>query len=533
MKRREGKHSDLQSADASFGAGFSVHRGIEYRIRSATSVSLGADNKSRDVVESRIDEAEFDPVLHRRRNRSLVRTLDSPNPRGNATNALIDQFRCPPDVGDFVVSGDLSGESGYFGFGPDAICFGQCSSGAPAKFMTGSMHDARQHIGINESSIHLPFDPAQVVDNLRCERYSPTWTGVRTLSADSSLRSMYYLVRPLLGVSVRRNFQKMYLRGWDKIPFPRWPVDTTVESILEQLLALSMKSKRVTRLPFIWFWPDGIPSCTMMTHDVETSAGLKFCSQLMDLNDSFGIKSSFQIIPEKRYTVSGSALENIWARGFEVNVHDLDHRGNLMNNRGEFLSRVQRINAYGRRLGAQGFRSALMNRNTDWHDALDFSYDMSIPNVAHLEPQQGGCCTVFPFFIGKILELPLTTIQDYSLFNILDDYSTRLWKEQISLIRRKSGLISFIVHPDYIISQAAQRVYADLLHHLCELRSRGETWIALPGEIAAWWRLRTKLSLVNEDGSWRIQGAGSERARLAYAVLNGDRISYELAPAVV
>jgi len=392
------------------------------------------------------------------------------------------------------------------------------------------MHDASRHITTDGSSIHLPFNPEQVVDNLRRERYSPTWTGVKVLPAKNTLREIYYRLRPLLGVSVRRHFQKLYFGGWDNVPFPNWPVDTTVENIFEQLLTLSMRSTGITRLPFIWFWPEGSPSCTMVTHDVETTAGLDFCSQLMDLNDSFGIKSSFQIIPEKRYAVAQSALEDIWARGFEVNVHDLNHDGRLMNDLDQFCRRVKHINAYGRQFRAQGFRSAIMYRNTDWYDALDFAYDMSIPNVAHLDPQQGGCCTVLPFFIGRVLELPLTTIQDYSLFNILNDYSIRLWKEQISLIRRKSGLISFIVHPDYIISPAARRVYCELLCHLFELRSQGGTWIALPGEIAAWWRQRSELSLVQEGGSWHIHGEGNERARIAYAVLDDDRISYELAP---
>jgi hypothetical protein len=460
----------------------------------------------------------------------MLRTSDSPNPRRNPGNALMDRFRCSSSIGNFVVAGDLSRESGYFGLGSDAICFGQCSSGPPAKFLMEPIYDARKHITINGSSVHLPFDPVQIVDNLRCERYCTEWTGIKALPAKNALRNMYYLMRPFLGVSIRRHLQKIYFQGWDKILFPRWPVDTTVENIFEQLLALSMKCNGVNRVPFIWFWPDGAPSCTMVTHDVETQAGLNFCSRLMDLNDSFFIKSAFQIIPEKRYRVSRSELQTIRARGFEVNVHDLNHDGGLMNNRDEFLSRVERINAYGREFGAHGFRSAVMYRNTDWYDALDFSYDMSIPNVAHLEPQQGGCCTVLPFFVGKILELPLTTIQDYSLFNILSDYSIRLWKEQISLIRRKYGLVSFIVHPDYIINQAARSVYSELLHHICELRSDGQTWIALPGEIAAWWRLRNELSLLNVEGSWHIEGEGRERARLAYAVLDDNRISYELAP---
>ena len=64
-----------------------------------------------------------------------------------------------------------------------------------------------------------------------------------------------------------------------------------------------------------------------------------------------------------------------------------------------------------------------MYRNAEWLHALNIRHDMSIPNVAHLDPQQGGCCTVFPFFIGEILELPLTTIQDYTLFHIVGECS--------------------------------------------------------------------------------------------------------------
>jgi hypothetical protein len=454
--------------------------------------------------------------------------LATPRTSSNSVSLLRDRFRCGDSVGELSVNADLSRESGYFQFGPETTCFGRCSSPPPAASAAADLHDALGDVVLNDGSVHLPFDPANVVDNLLCEQYL-----AGGLSSSRGLRRLYYALRPVLSVPVRKHLQKRYLRNWSEIPFPKWPVDTTVENILEKLLALAMKAKGTTRLPFIWFWPDGAPSCTMVTHDIETSTGLNFCPQLMDLDDSFGIKSAFQIVPERRYTVSQSVVESIRARGFEVNIHDLNHDGQLMSDRNEFLRRAERINAYAHRFGARGFRSGAMYRNMDWYHALDFSYDMSVPNVAHLEPQRGGCCTVFPFFIGQILELPLTTIQDYSLFNILNDYSTRIWKEQISLIRRKFGLISFIAHPDYVIEETARRVYTDLLHYLRELRSQGETWIALPGEIADWWRLRTELSLVNVGDSWHIQGRGSERARLAYAVRDGDEISYELASTVV
>jgi hypothetical protein len=71
--------------------------------------------------------------------------------------------------------------------------------------------------------------------------------------------------------------------------------------------------------------------------------------------------------------------------------------------------------------------------------------------VAHLEPQKGGCCTVFPYFIGDVLELPVTTTQDYTLWHILGERSTDLWKAQMDVILQKNGLANFIVHPDYIL----------------------------------------------------------------------------------
>ena len=74
----------------------------------------------------------------------------------------------------------------------------------------------------------------------------------------------------------------------------------------------------------------------------------------------------------------------------------------------------------------------------------------------------------------------------------------------------------------------ARHVYAELLHYLSELRSQGETWIALPGEVAAWWRMRSKMNLVNVGGSWRIEGKGKEQARIGYATLANDSLMYEI-----
>src|SRR5205085_12314007 len=144
-----------------------------------------------------------------------------------------------------------------------------------------------------------------------------------------------------------------------------------------------------------------------------------------------------------------------------------NHDGHLYRNRKQFFERATKINSYAIAYGAEGFRAASLYRKQLWYEALKFSYDMSIPNVAHLDPQRGGCCTVMPYFIGNILELPVTTTQDYTLFNILNDCSIELWKQQMEIIMEKHGLISFIVHPDYIIKPQQRRIYEALLACLC------------------------------------------------------------------
>jgi hypothetical protein len=379
----------------------------------------------------------------------------------------------------------------------------------------------------------LPFDLAQVLDNFQYERYPiGARSSLGSLLSNKAARRIYYLLRPWLHQPVRSRLQRLFFRDWTGMPFPKWPVDTSVEQLLERLLLLSMRFSKVDRLPFIWFWPGEFSAAVMMTHDVETTAGVASVEGLMDLDDEFGVKSSFQIVPEERYPVPVALLDLIRRRQCEVNVHGLNHDGYLLRDEPSFQKKATLINRYVQQYGAEGFRSPCMYRNLDYFQHLDISYDMSVPNVAHLEPQRGGCCTVFPYFVGNFLELPLTTIQDYSLFHILRDYSIELWKKQIDLIAARHGLISFIVHPDYIASEKSRSVYKELLAYLAKQREERGFWLARPGEMNRWWRERSAMKLVAENGQWRIQGPGSERARIAFASLKGDRIVYRIGQSV-
>jgi hypothetical protein len=440
---------------------------------------------------------------------------------------LLDYYRCPPRYLKLAQQGTLPERKGYFRFGPDAVCYGKYSGGRVADSCADTLHDALPGTTNNDGTTYLPFDLTEVVDNLRCERYVGDW---RDGYAKSTMVGLYYLLRPFLTFGMRSYVKRLQLRGRNELPFPRWPVDCSVDNLLERLLLLAVRTSESRRIPVIWFWPEGASSCAIMTHDVEAQAGQAFCSDLMDIDDSFGIKSSFQIVPEGRYDVSTQFLGSFRARGFEVVVHDLNHDGHLYRDRGEFLRRAEKIDYYREQYGAEGFRAAILYRKQVWFDAFKFSYDMSVPNVAQLDPQQGGCCTVMPFFIGDILELPVTTTQDYMLFHVLNDYSITLWKRQIDLVMEKAGLMNFIVHPDYIMKARERAVYEELLAHLVDLREKKNVWITTPREVSRWWRQRAEMRLVEDGKELRIEGTGSERARIAYATEQDGRLIFTSQP---
>jgi hypothetical protein len=442
-------------------------------------------------------------------------------------NALLEYYRCPDTNGHFRISGELSEDAGHFRWGQDVICYGRTASGFRANRVDADLYDISGDLSVEDSKAVLPFNADEVIENLRRERYSAHFREPGSVY-NAALRHVYYALRPYLSVPIRKYLQQFKLRKWKEIHFPEWPVDCTVDRMHRRLMALAMRAQGIETMPFIWFWPDNYTSCVIITHDVESTCGRDFCGRVMDLDESFGFRSSFQVVPENRYTVPTDYLDLIASRGFEVNVHDLKHDGRLYAEHDEFLRRASRINDYAREFGACGFRSGVLYRNADWYDAFDFAYDMSIPNVGHLDPQRGGCCTVMPYLIGRLVELPLTCTQDYTLFHMLNDYSTNLWKQQISLIMANHGLVTILVHPDYIIESRAQECYKNLLGYLSELRDTSNMWASLPRDVAQWWRQRSQMTLVLKDGIWQIEGAGSERARVAYARIAGDGVTYSL-----
>src|SRR4030095_1583596 len=190
------------------------------------------------------------------------------------------------------------------------------------------------------------------------------------------------------------------------------------------------------RPPQNWLgWPEGKKFAFVLTHDVESQAGLDRCRSLMELERNLGFRSSFNFIPEGSYRVPAQMRQELTANGFEVGIHDLKHDGHLFSSYRSFKRRALRINNYAREWGASGFRSGFMLRNLDWLHDLEVQYDASTFDTDPFEPQPDGGHTIFPFWVprpngssidgqelgtnscsqGGYVELPYTLPQDSTL----------------------------------------------------------------------------------------------------------------------
>src|SRR5262245_47203211 len=119
---------------------------------------------------------------------------------------IVEYYRCPQELLHFSAAGPLKESEGYFCFGQDLICYGQ-TSGYPCATVTGSLFDASQHICRLEHTSCLPFNPAQVIDNLRYERYIDQ-SGQQRWLEKVWVKNIYYLLRPMLPVPLRKHLQK-------------------------------------------------------------------------------------------------------------------------------------------------------------------------------------------------------------------------------------------------------------------------------------------------------------------------------------
>lgn len=306
----------------------------------------------------------------------------------------------------------------------------------------------------------------------------------------SRLKRFYYTyARAMLPARSRHIIRQLRQSSVEQDALLGWPVEDSFVDFHFRLLARVIETAKLSPVRMIGLWPDTRRFAFVLTHDVEARAGHDFVHRLMELEEKYGFRSSFNFVPEG-YAVDDVLLEEIRARGFEVGVHGLRHDGRLFLSEAEFMRRAHRINEYVKDWKASGYRSPMTHRQPEWMQSLDIAYDLSFFDTDPYEPMAGGTMSIWPFFIGNFLELPYTLMQDHTYFEVFKHDSPNAWLDKVEFIRQHNGMVLLNAHPDYLMKTQHLRVYEEFLAAMSQYT---DMWHALPNVLASWWRARADL----------------------------------------
>lgn len=361
-------------------------------------------------------------------------------------------------------------------------------------------------------ALAVPFSFRDAYESFVFERYAAD--AARGLSA--AQLATFYRVKRAIPRSLQLGARRLLIRLQGRPEFPRWPFDASVADLLRLYVRCLLLASGEDELRFRWFWPNRARACLVLTHDVESAAGLRGALAIADAEESRGFRSSFNVVASW-YPIDDGILGELQGRGFEIGVHGVYHDRSLFSTRAEFERQLPDLSAAARRFGgAVGFRSPATHRVLDWMGELPFEYDSTVPLTDPYEPQPGGCCSPWPYFVDSVVELPWTMPQDHLLLTLLREKGPHLWLRQLDALEREAGLVQCLTHPDpgYLGDPPKLDVYTAFLDAVAE---RDGIWHALPRDVARWWRDRTR-------------AAAPPTADEGVATTENGRVAWEPAP---
>jgi len=187
----------------------------------------------------------------------------------------------------------------------------------------------------------------------------------------------------------------------------------------------------------------------------------------------------------------------------------LCHDGRLFRSHRDFAELAPLLQQLAGEHDLRGFRSPSTLRDPRAIATMSFDFDSSFADTDPYEPQPGGTCSLFPFHLSRLIELPYTLPQDHTLIHLLHRSPLPVWTMKAKWIASIGGMILTLTHPDYCGDGVYLKAYAELLKHLVDINA---AWRALPFEVAAWWQQRAQLRLRVENGRPIISGPGATRA---------------------
>jgi peptidoglycan/xylan/chitin deacetylase (PgdA/CDA1 family) len=306
-----------------------------------------------------------------------------------------------------------------------------------------------------------------------------------------SALAAYYRIKHLIPQHLRYRINAMAVRTRRRCQFPNWPCESALVDFWREWLTQSLERVGVDDAWHIAFWPHGFKCCIVLTHDVESRAGLERMEAVAEIEERHGFRSAWNL-PLAQYPIDWNRTLRLRARGFEFGAHGLSHDGRLFRSRKDFAQLAPALEHLARRQGLEGFRAPSTLRRAEWIANMAFDFDSSFADTDPWEPQPGGTCSLFPFHLNDVVELPYTLPQDHTLIHLLRRDPLQIWTLKAQWIASLGGMILTLTHPDYMGAGRYLHIYEELLKRLSEI---DHAWRALPSAVARWWRRRSKLSL--------------------------------------
>jgi peptidoglycan/xylan/chitin deacetylase (PgdA/CDA1 family) len=318
----------------------------------------------------------------------------------------------------------------------------------------------------------------------------------------------YYRVKHLIPSGVRHWINSVAVRARRRTGFPDWPCESALLDFWREWLRQALQRLGSNEGWRIGFWPDNARCCIVLTHDVESPLGVARMERMADVEQRLGFVSSWNL-PLAQYRIDWTTVERVRARGFEIGAHGLAHDGKLFRSEANFAELAPQLERLASEHSMRGFRSPSTLRQAELIATMHFAYDSSFADTDPYEPQPGGTCSLFPFHLGRVIELPYTLPQDHTLINLLHRAPLQIWHVKAQWIAAAGGMILALTHPDYIGAGEYLSQYEELLKRL---RDIPQSWCALPSEVADWWRRRSKMSLSIKNGGPVITGENTTGA---------------------
>lgn len=297
--------------------------------------------------------------------------------------------------------------------------------------------------------------------------------------------------------------------------FPQWPIDSSTDLIYE-IYMKQIRKEIKKKIPYVNFWPNGKKFAVCLTHDLETGAAFSTIEKFRKIERKYGFVSTWNIVA-KKYDIDFAKLQQLEKEGCEVALHGYNHNGKT-----PYLSKEkmkQRLTeAISKFKGFKilSFRSPQLQRSEKFLKCLSeyFICDSSIPDtdIKSAFAMRSGCCSVFPFMINNMVELPLTMPQDFRMIFSLKysdaDYFA-LWKEKVDYIKSLGGFVNVLTHADPYISGNDKKlaIYEKILKHISKSKNY---YSGTMFEIGKWWIERSKSRIING------KIVGSKRAKMSY-----------------